>query len=83
MAEGAGEQPLPVQPAARSGQGGVLGTRKVYIRAGADIEKPGIRRDLDEECSEESQHGVQRERIMTHSARAKGGSQETTCESRG
>ena len=38
-AEGGGEQPLPVQLAVRSGQGGVLGPRKGYIRACTEIEK--------------------------------------------
>ena len=36
-----GEESLPVQLAARSGQGGVLGTRKVFVRAGVEIEKKG------------------------------------------
>ena len=51
-----GEQPLPVHPAVRGSQGGVLGSCKVSRLA-------SMRRDLDEEHGEESRHRV--ERIMT------------------
>ena len=42
LAAGGGEEPLPMQPAVRGGDGGVVGPRMVYIRAGAEIEKCAI-----------------------------------------
>ena len=41
IAKVGGEQPQPDQPSVRSGQGGVLGPRPVYIRASVNIEKCG------------------------------------------
>ena len=83
IAQGGGEQPLPVHPAVRGSQGGVLGSCKVSRLA-------RMRRDLDEEHGEESRHRV--ERIMTelwHDGKASakspscGGPPETTYEHRG
>ena len=60
IAEGGGEQPLPVQPAVRSGQGGGLGPCKVYIRAHPCRCGNMEGRRFDQEHSEDSKHIVQR-----------------------
>ena len=39
--ESGGERPLPVQPAVSRCQGGVLGTRKLYIRASVEFDEYG------------------------------------------